>query len=58
MDKFLIDGHKLIYHPDRGMELAEAGNDWEKHKSRDPSMQKISTSGHVIIDAHFAQLTI
>ena len=45
MDKFLIDGHKLIYHPDRVAELAAAGNDWNKHKLLRPLYAEISTSG-------------
>lgn len=45
MDRFLIDGHKLIYHPDRVAELVEAGKDWSKHKSLKPLYAEISTSG-------------
>ena len=45
MDKYLIDGHKLIYHPDRVAELVEAGNDWSKHKKLKPIYAEISSSG-------------
>ena len=45
MDKFLIDSHKLIYHPERVAALAEAGKDWSKHKSLKPLYAEISTSG-------------
>ena len=31
-DKYLIDSHNLIYHPDRVTELLDAKRDWSKHQ--------------------------
>ena len=45
MDKYLIDGHKLIYHPERVAQLADAGTDWSKHKKLRPIYAEISSSG-------------
>ena len=45
MDEFLIDSHKLIYHPDRVNDLKEAGRDWDKYKSLRPIYAEISSSG-------------
>ena len=45
MDKYLIDSHKLIYHPERVAALKDAGRDWEKHKKLRPIYAEISTSG-------------
>ena len=43
MDKYLIDDHKLLYHPDRVAALAEAGRD--KHQNLKPLYAEISSSG-------------
>lgn len=45
MDRFLIDSHKLTYHPERVAQLLEAGRDWSKHKQLKPIYAEISTSG-------------
>lgn len=45
MDRFLIDSHKLAYHPDRVSQLVDAKNDWSKHKLLKPIYAEISTSG-------------
>ena len=45
MDKYLIDNHKLIYHPERVADLMAAGRDWEKHKELKPIYAEISSSG-------------
>jgi len=45
MDRFQIDSHKLIYHPQRVADLANAGRDWAKHKNIKPIYAEISSSG-------------
>ena len=45
MDKYLIDSHKLIYHPDRVADVVEAGRNWDKQKNLKPIYAEISTSG-------------
>ena len=45
MDKFLIDSHKLMYHPDRVADLIDAKRDWSKHKKLRPIYAEISSSG-------------
>lgn len=45
MDRFLIDSHKLAYHPERVAQLLDAGADWEKHRNLKPIYAEISTSG-------------
>lgn len=32
-DKYKIDSHKLIFHPERVSQWLEAKDDWEKEKS-------------------------
>lgn len=45
MDRYLIDSHKLMYHPSRVAELVDAKADWEKHKNLKPIYAEISSSG-------------
>lgn len=45
MDKFSIDSHKLIYHPQRVAQFVEAGDDWEKAKSVYPLYVEVSPVG-------------
>lgn len=45
MDKYLIDDHKLLYHPERVAALAEAGREWEKHQNLKPLYAEISSAG-------------
>ena len=44
-DPFLIDSHKLVYHPQRVAALLEASNDWEKAKSIYPIYVEFSPVG-------------
>ena len=45
MDEFLIDSHKLIYHPKRVSDLIDSIGDWDKYKNLKPIYAEISTSG-------------
>jgi radical SAM protein with 4Fe4S-binding SPASM domain len=45
MDKYGIDSHKMIYHPERVADWLRAGNDWEKAKKIYPLYIEISPSG-------------
>ena len=45
MDEFMIDSHKLIYHPERVYELINSKDDWNKYKFLKPIYAEISTSG-------------
>lgn len=45
MDKYGIDSHKMIYHPERVSDWLRAGNDWEKAKKIYPLFIEISPSG-------------
>ena len=45
MDRYLIDSHKLAFHPDRVAELVDAKRDWSKHKNLKPIYAEISSSG-------------
>ena len=45
MDKYLIDSHKLIYHPDRTSQWLEADNGWDKIKKVYPLYLEISPLG-------------
>lgn len=44
-DRYGIDSHKLIYHPQRVASFLEAGDDWEKAKSVYPIYIEISPMG-------------
>lgn len=44
-DQFLIDSHKLVYHPRRVADLVEVGDDWEKAKEVYPLYLEISPVG-------------
>ncbi|GGY28026.1 radical SAM protein [Paludibacterium paludis] len=45
MDKFLIDSHKLVYHPRRVADLIEAGDDWNKARAVYPIYLELSPVG-------------
>jgi cyclic pyranopterin phosphate synthase len=45
MDKYLIDGHKMAYHPDRTAQLVAARNDWESAKHVYPIYIEVSPMG-------------
>lgn len=45
MDKYMIDSHKLAYHPDRVAELVKAKSDWSRHSKLRPIYAEISSSG-------------
>ena len=45
MDKFGIDSHKLVYHPQRVAQFLDAGNDWEKAKHIYPIYVEVSPVG-------------
>jgi radical SAM protein with 4Fe4S-binding SPASM domain len=45
MDKFLIDSHKLIYHPKRVAALLDVGDDWERARSIYPLYLELSPVG-------------
>ena len=45
MDKFRIDSHKLVYHPQRVAQFLNAGEEWEKAKSVYPIYMEISPVG-------------
>ena len=44
-DRFAIDSHKLIYHPQRVAQFLDAGNDWELIKKVYPLYMEISPVG-------------
>ena len=45
MDKFLIDGHKLEFHPHRVAAWRDSGDDWEKAKLVYPIYVEVSPMG-------------
>lgn len=44
-DRYAIDSHKLVYHPQRVAQFLDAGNDWEKMKKIYPIYVEISPVG-------------
>ncbi|MBI4586581.1 MAG: radical SAM protein [Planctomycetes bacterium] len=44
-DRFAIDSHKLMYHPQRVAQWVEAGDDWEKAKAVYPIYVELSPAG-------------
>jgi cyclic pyranopterin phosphate synthase len=44
-DPYRIDSHKLIFHPDRVAQWAQAGNDWEEIKTIFPIYLEVSPTG-------------
>jgi radical SAM protein with 4Fe4S-binding SPASM domain len=44
-DRYAIDSHKLIYHPQRVAQFLDAGDDWEKIKNIYPLYVEISPVG-------------
>jgi GTP 3',8-cyclase len=44
-DKYRIDSHKLMFHPERTAQWLAAGEDWEKQKKVYPLYVEISPSG-------------
>jgi GTP 3',8-cyclase len=45
MDTFLIDSHKLVYHPRRVADIIESGDDWEKARQIYPIYLELSPVG-------------
>lgn len=44
-DRFMIDGHKLAYHPERVAQLVSAREDWDKAKHVVPIYMEIAPTG-------------
>lgn len=44
-DKYQIDSHKLLYHPDRVAQIAAVGKDWEKAKDVYPIYMEVAPVG-------------
>lgn len=45
-DRFSIDSHKLVFHPERTAQWLAAGNNWEKQKKVYPLYVEISPAGN------------